>query len=171
MEIAFPATNHTGVSLRNLVNLIYSRGAIISKATGGIFGADDRLVEALKDNECVSSFDACRQAVKEYENRYFGIWIEPDKVVFTGFPETDVPGKYKAFTDLALAMNYQAILQKRIQAKIVYDENEKYIFRIWLVRIGLGGEEYKETRRFLMENLSGNAAIRNPIDLKKLNLQ
>ena len=35
LELAFSTSQHNGVSLRNLVNLIYSRGRLISKATGG----------------------------------------------------------------------------------------------------------------------------------------
>lgn len=173
MEITFPAAyRHSGQSLRNLVNLIYSRGKIISKATGGCFGADERLVKALKDDECVSSYDVCRQVIHGTEDdRLWGIRVEPDRVVFTGFPETDDPERRQAFYDLASAMTWQAILQKRILPKVVDDANEKYIFRIWLIRIGLGGTEYHTTRNILMENLSGNAAVRNPIDLKKLNLQ
>ena len=35
-DFSFPISQHNGVSLRNLVNLIYSRGELISKATDGI---------------------------------------------------------------------------------------------------------------------------------------
>ena len=50
--------------------------------------------------------------------------------------------------------------QKRIQAKVVNDDNEKYAFRIWLLRIGMNGGEYKVSRKTLMENLSGHTAFR-----------
>ena len=36
-EIAFPLEGHTAESLKNLVNTIYSRGSLMSKATGGDF--------------------------------------------------------------------------------------------------------------------------------------
>ena len=39
-------------------------------------------------------------------------------------------------------------------------DNEKYIFRVWLIRIGMQGEEFKTTRKILLENLSGNAAFK-----------
>ncbi len=57
-------------------------------------------------------------------------------------------------------MNKQAIAQQRIQAKAVGAENEKYAMRIWLLRLGMNGPEYKEERRILMRNLSGNSAFR-----------
>lgn len=42
LELAFPTSQHNGVSLRNLVNLIYSRGRLISKATGRAFPCGNR---------------------------------------------------------------------------------------------------------------------------------
>ncbi len=43
MNMAFPIPigRHTGATLRNLINLIYSRGALINKATGGHFHVDE----------------------------------------------------------------------------------------------------------------------------------
>lgn len=57
MNMAFPIPigRHTGTSLRNLINLIYSRGALINKATGGHFNVDEELVETLKDDSCTYS--------------------------------------------------------------------------------------------------------------------
>ncbi|MCD8329909.1 MAG: hypothetical protein LUC27_04360, partial [Lachnospiraceae bacterium] len=52
--------------------------------------------------------------------------------------------------------------QKRIQPKEKHADNEKYAFRIWLVRMEMGGDEYKKTRKLLMENLSGHTAFRTP---------
>ena len=54
-----------------------------------------------------------------------------------------------------------ALTQKRVQAKEIDGSNEKYTMRIWLVRIGFGGAEYKTDRKILMENLSGHSAFRN----------
>ncbi len=41
-------------------------------------------------------------------------------------------------------------------------ENEKYAFRCFLLRIGLIGDNYKETRKVLLKNLTGSAAFRTP---------
>ena len=79
----------------------------------------------------------------------------------------DDSAKTAACQQLACAVSRHAIQQKRIQAKVVNEENEKYIFRIWLVRIGLDGKEYKETRKVLLENLSGHTAFRTKADEEK----
>ena len=57
-------------------------------------------------------------------------------------------------------MNKQAIAQQRIQAKTTDADNEKYAMRIWLLRLGMNGPEYKDERKILMQNLSGNCAFR-----------
>ena len=64
-------------------------------------------------------------------------------------------------------MHKQAVKQKRIQAKIVDDPNEKYIFRVWLVRIGMGGTDFKDVRRYLLENLEGHTAFHTAADEEK----
>ena len=39
--------------------------------------------------------------------------------------------------------------------------------RIWLLRLGMNGPEYKEERRILMERLSGNSAFRTGEDKER----
>ena len=169
VEFSFTYSTHTGNSIRNLVNLLYSRGKVISKATGGNFKASAGLVEALKD-ENIKTYEKARQVIEvyiaEHEDALSGDEFTPVEVIFNGFPDAELPGKIRAFGSLARAMNQQAIAQKRIQARIVDDANEKYIFRIWMVRIGLSGDAYRETRRYLLKNLTGNVAFRVPINLK-----
>lgn len=40
-------------------------------------------------------------------------------------------------------------------------ENEKYSFRIWLISLGMKGDEFKTARRILLAPLSGNAAFKD----------
>ena len=72
-----------------------------------------------------------------------------------------------AFTRLAANMNKMAITQKRIQPKKVNAENEKYALRIWLIRLGMNGDDYKADRKILMEHLSGHAAFRTDAEKDK----
>jgi len=53
-----------------------------------------------------------------------------------------------------------AINQKRVTAKAVKSENEKYDFRCFLLRLGFIGDEHKAFRRYYLRNLSGNAAFK-----------
>ena len=60
-----------------------------------------------------------------------------------------------------------ALTQKRVQAKDVDDSNEKYSLRVWLIRLGLNGADFKADRKRLMENLSGHTAFRNDEERKR----
>lgn len=170
-NFSFQTSQHNGVSLRNLVNLIYSRGVLISKATDGIFLVDKGLVDALKDDSCTYAVANFIHAVREYEEQHGaameGLTITEEKVTFTGFPTAPDYEHLTAFGHLAILMNQQAISQKRIQAKEVNDSNEKYALRTWLLRLGMNGPDFKETRKILMEKLSGHAAFRTDEEAQK----
>lgn len=171
LELSFPVSQHNGVTLRNLVNLLYSRGKLIGKATGGHFHVDEGLVEKLKDDSCTFAIMNFINAVSNYEAEHGvaleGLRITTEKVTFTGFPTAPDHEHLTAFAQLAVLMNQQAISQKRIQAKAVNDENEKYALRTWLLRLGMNGPDFKETRKILMERLSGHAAFRTDEEAQK----
>ena len=171
MNFEIPLGAHTGATLRNLVNLIYSRGPLVNQATGGHFEADAGLIEALKDDRCTYTRANFFRAVADYEDQHgkslYGLTITPETVSFTGFGEAADVDHLRAFGHLAVMMNNQALHQKRIQAKAVDAANEKYAMRIWLVRIGMDGEEFKQTRKILMENLTGHSAFRTPAEAEK----
>lgn len=56
--------------------------------------------------------------------------------------------------------------QKRVSAKEKPVENEKYAFRVFLLRLGFVGDEYKAARKILLQNLSGNSAFKSGIPSK-----
>lgn len=171
MNFEIPLGVHTGATLRNLVNLIYSRGPLINQATGGHFEADAGLIEALKDDRCTYTRANFFRAIADYEDQHgkslYGLTITPKSVSFTGFGEAADVDHLRAFGHLAVMMNNQALHQKRIQAKAVDAANEKYAMRIWLVRIGMDGDEFKQTRKILMEKLTGHSAFRTPAEAEK----
>lgn len=144
---------------------------MINKAVGTHFHVDKELIEALADDRCTYSPISLRMTVANYESEHglgtAGIRITDNEVTLMGFPLTDDPDRTKACTELATLMNKMAIKQKRIQAKEIDAENEKYAFRIWLLRLGMNGNEYKQTRKLLMENLDGNSAFRTEEDAEK----
>ena len=155
LTISLPLTGHTANSLRNLVTMIYSRGPLLSKATGGTFACPLEQVDVLKN--CLTVEDVITRLTPDL----IGLAITDDVITFTGFPLSDGPEKVQAFTQLAAQMNKLAKEQKRTQAKTVDTTNEKYIFRIWLLAIGMGGDEFKTARRELLAPLSGNAAFKD----------
>ena len=166
-----PLTRHTGASLRNLLNLVYTRASLLNKALGTSFRVEQGLTDALQDDACILTVESLLGAVAAYEDEHGkvldGITITPEEISFTSLPETTEPERLRAFTELVAMMNKQAIEQKRVQAKAVNEENEKYALRIWLTRLGMNGPEFKTTRKVLMENLTGHTAFRTPADEAK----
>lgn len=164
MNFDLPMGRHTGVSLRNLLNLVYTRGPLIRKATGGEFHVADGLIEAIRDDACTYSVTNFLRTVSEYEAKngpaLEGLKLTAEAVSFTGFPRAENMDYLTAFGHLAVLMNEQAITQKRIQAKGVDDSNERYAMRTWFLRLGMNGDDFKQSRKLLMENLSGHTAFR-----------
>lgn len=169
-QISFPLSKHTVASLTNLICMIHTRGPLISKATGGSFHADKDLVDDILDRHTFSRPADLTAFVKEWGgsgNALTGISFDEEKVTFDGFTGVRDQEHLEAFMKLAAAMNKMAQTQKRVRAKDTDDSNEKYSLRVWLVRLGLNGPEYKAERKILMENLSGHAAFRTPADEEK----
>ena len=96
------------------------------------------------------------------------IKIEEDKVSFPWFPEMPEPDEVKAYTEFIAAICKMSKEQKRISATERPTDNEKFTFRVFLIRLGFIGDEYKVTRRILLRNLSGNSAWRNEAPKKKV---
>lgn len=171
LTVKVPMSGHTGMTLRNLINLIYTRAGLINRALGTSFTVDEGLKDALQDDACTLSAEKLLQTITDYEGEngpsLGGITLTPEDITFASLPETEDMEKIRAFTVLCGMMNRMALTQKRIQAKAVNDENEKYALRIWLTRLGMNGDEYKEARKVLMENLTGHSAFRTNADKER----
>lgn len=78
-----------------------------------------------------------------------------------------------------LADSYRCLVRRRELLRQQYEESkswfytkdeiiyEKYALRTWLLRLGMNGPDFKETRKILMENLSGHAAFRTDEEAQK----
>lgn len=166
MMVSFPAEGMTVLNLKNLISLIHSRQYLINRSIGKKnFCIPDGLVEELEGNEA-ETVEAVEDLVLVYAEESRGICILGEKITFR-FPYTEDAVKAKAWTDLASAMVKQAREQKRIDSEERIEENEKYYMRIWLLRIGFGGREMKDSRNALMKNLRGHSAFRTQADIDR----
>lgn len=174
LTVSVPMAGHTAQSIRNFLNLMYSRGPLLNKALGTDFSVSDALLEAL-DQATIRTVNEMLDELEEYrlgagDTGMTGILILPDKISLS-FAGPLSPEQVHVCTQLTSAMNRMAITQKRIQAKTVNDENEKYALRIWLIRLGLNGNEHKKLRKVLMRNLSGHAAFRTAEEAEKFRIK
>lgn len=85
--------------------------------------------------------------------------VKDDKIEFPWFSELD-PQRVQTYTKFVTAICEMAKNQKRITAKPREDENEKYAFRCFLLRLGFIGDEFKADRKILLENLDGSSAFK-----------
>jgi len=63
-----------------------------------------------------------------------------------------------AYMQLVAKLCDMAKQQQRVLATDKPVDNEKYAFRCFLLRLGFIGEEYAESRKILLQNLSGNGS-------------
>jgi hypothetical protein len=82
---------------------------------------------------------------------------------FRYFEGTLHAGQVKAYIHLCLALAAKALASSGAMARRreYNPATAKYDFRVFLLRIGLIGDEFKTARLHLMANLSGSAAWRN----------
>lgn len=157
IEVSVPLEGHDANSLINLVNLIYSKSELINKSTGAAFSIGDSVL---------SQLDECQPVTKEdflwvwetAKANADGIIIADDKITFE-FPLASDTERTRAYIEFAALMNKQALAQKKVRAEKKETPNEKYAFRVWLVRIGMKGDKYKNVRKILLEKLSGNSSF------------
>lgn len=88
------------------------------------------------------------------------IEVDEEVVAFPWFPDV-LPDAVKAYTHFITALCDMAKNQKRIIAKEKPVDNEKYVFRCFLLRLGFIGAEYKTERKILLKNFKGSSAFKN----------
>ena len=88
--------------------------------------------------------------------------VSTDTVSFPWFKGRDLDAdEAKTYTHLISALCDMARNQKRITAKEKATDNDKYAFRCFLLRLGFIGAEFKDERKILLRDLSGNSAFKS----------
>ncbi|MGI5876933.1 MAG: amidoligase family protein, partial [Dethiobacteria bacterium] len=181
VHIHLNGADHTPRSLRNFINIIYSRNDLLYESLEieptrmrYCKKMDQDLVERMnrkkpttfKQIEDIWYEGYSDSRARHYhESRYHFLNLHSffngcGTVELRSFNGTLHAGKIRTFAVLALAMNYQALTQKSASSKKPQVENPKFAMRTWLNRIGFIGEEFKNCREHLIKHLRGSAAWR-----------
>ena len=88
------------------------------------------------------------------------IEVTEERIRFPWFDRIPEPEVISAASHFLEHLLDAAKCHKRVTAKEKETDNEKYAFRCFLLRLGFIGDEFKETRRTLLRNLTGSAAFR-----------
>lgn len=158
IEIAFPLEGHDARSIRNLLNMIYSKEPLIKK----VYGLEDSIIdkELIDDIAGLESLDELLALINKESCK--GISFKDNKITFN-FIKGDIPISSE-FLSLLIK---KAKELKYASSKQVETDNDKYSFRTWLIRLGMVGAEFKETRKILLANLTGSSAFRNGLPANK----
>ena len=183
LHVHVDAANHNRQSLKNLMSIMYSKEDILFKA----LQVNENRVQQwcqkvrepmLKKARRLSSeetkdlsklediwYDGNDGSHEHYNwTRYYALNLH--SVFYRGtvewrcFNSTLHAGRAKAYVNLCLAMSAQAINQRCSVMRKTISDNELFTFRVWLVRMGLNGPEFKTTRDHLLANLEGDRAWR-----------
>ena len=101
-SISFPMDAHRPESIINLVNTMYAKGSLISKATGGEFGATKELAEELREGRFIRTEDVA--AMIREDGGLKGLSFGDGKVTFDGFPETSDPEVVRGIAKFASSL-------------------------------------------------------------------
>ena len=64
-------------------------------------------------------------------------------------------------------MTAQALNQRSASPTKTQSSNEKYTFRVWLLRLGMIGDEFKTARQHLLDHLEGCIAWKDPAQAQR----
>ncbi len=192
IHVHVDASNHNRQSLKNLIGIMYSKEDILFKALQVSESRAERWCKKvrepmLRQARTLSSDETNDLTQLErvwYEGnventdhynwtRYYALNLH--SVFYRGtvewrcFNSTLHAGKVAAYVNLCLAISAQAIAQRSTVMRKTHSENELFTFRVWLVRLGLNGEEFKHTRDHLLAHLEGDRAWRHDKDSYAVN--
>lgn len=143
----------------NLLNMLHARQYLLNKAIGAeAFRISDGLSEKLNKNK-PETIEDLQRAIEEAGDGLEGIRIEDNKITLQ-FPATEDAKRINAYMLLTAMIAKKSKESRWVNPNERVKTNEKYYFRVWLLQIGMVGDEYKEARKVLMENLNGIASFR-----------
>ena len=87
--------------------------------------------------------------------------LTDDRITFAWLHGTITDETAKAYAEFISMLCLMARTQKRVTAKEKIVDNEKYAFRCFLLRLGMIGSAYKESRKILLQNLTGSSAFKS----------
>ncbi len=172
LEVKLPIGNHTGRTLQNIINMLSSKQHLIMMAfeTTESF-MDKDFAKDLSEKEINTTLDFQAALNELGEARCPGLTFDFDEGTFTIklFGDNFTGDKISAFQHLIVLISENARKQMRASFKPSQDDNPKYAMRTWLIRLGMGGPEFKNIRKVLLSVLSGSGAFRKVHEEKEIN--
>ncbi len=164
MNVSIPVQTWTTQGVLNLIRTLYARQKLINAMTRNdtVF-IDDEVQDLLKDEKPESV-----KRIQEILDTETGAGMIrgiklADGHLTVDFPSfTRNPEHWAACSSLIIAAADRAKAQKFTNVSLISPEDSemKYFCRSWLIQLGFGGAEHKDTRHILLDHLHGFAAFR-----------
>ncbi len=182
IHVHINAAPHNAKTLRNITNIMASKEDLIYKAMQVDVNREDQFCQKV-EMEFLEELNRRKpQTLEEvsriwyqgedgryehyHESRYHCLNLhsvfQKGTIEFRLFNSTTHAGKIKTYIQFCLAISHQALSQSCASRAKTHSTNEKYTFRTWLLRLGMIGDEFKTARKFLLENLEGGIAWKEP---------
>ena len=183
IHIHLDASAFDGRKLANLAKIVYKQEELIIRALG--LGGT-RLAQYCRPtrDDFIREIERRRPRTREQLNRlWYGyrnsspmhydatryhllnlhsVWYR-GTIEIRAFGGTLHAGKVKAYIQLCLALAAKALNARAASGKKrrANGHSDKYDFRVFMLRLGLIGNEFKSCRKHLLANLAGSAAWKN----------
>lgn len=158
IEISFPMEGHDERTIKNLLNMIYSKQSLIKK----VFDCSENIVEKELIDE-ISTLESLSEILTTINKENCkGIDFNDEKLTFNF-----IKGDIQTSSEFLSLLIKKAKELQYTSSKPIETDNDKYTFRTWLIRLGMIGPEYKAHRKTLLSSLTGSSAFRNGLPANK----
>lgn len=182
IHIHINAAPFEAYQLRNLVNIIASKEDMVYRALQVDSGRESRYCKKI-DPDFLEKLNRRKPNTRSelqdlwyngrdgshqhyHDSRYHCLNLhsvfQKGTIEFRAFNGSIHAGKLKAYIQFCMAITAQAYNQRSASPIKTVSENEKYTFRVWLLRLGLIGDDFKTARKHLLDHLDGNIAWKSP---------
>ncbi len=187
IHIHINAAPYDAKTLRNITNIMYSKEDLIYKALQVNVEREHQYCQKVEE-DFLQKINAKKPKTLDevskiwykgedgkgqhyHKSRYHCLNLhsvfQKGTIEFRLFNSTTHAGKVKTYIQFCLAVSGQALNQTCAATRKTTSSNEKYTFRTWLLRLGMIGDEFKTARKFLLENLEGGIAWKDPAQAEK----
>ena len=153
----------------NLIHMLYSKQYLINRMTesGSLF-LSKNLIDSLKE-QIPEDLAAFQQRLADFKacGELDGFNYTDGNVTLRYPFHAEQPMRWTTYGLLTDKIIKAALTATRVTAQVQEPENEKYFARSWLLRLGMGGADFKEERRILLGGLNGHAAFPNDVAAQK----
>ncbi len=158
IKIGYLAKDMTVRHMTNLIHMLYSKQDLLAKAQGcsPVIRIEESVIQRLRE-DMPANLDEYAELLRNFEAQGDLQGIElSDGQVKLSYP---MLGDGVVWAILSTRIVETAKTAHWVFSQRVESENEKYYMRSWLLRLGMGGADFKADRAALLKNLKGCTAF------------